>query len=211
MQLSDYRAIREIGKELGSKIFKNVVDNNKHELISAANILGLWDGRKFIFDLENDSEALMDFMLFEKITQNTPAFKRFHLSNPILNDLQQEIINGMYHNYSSLFEVQSIDKIGNTLVLTDLLDVNRTDYLLMDIGMSETAPRGFVLFTRLIPIRDINMTSGVSFGFQKIHKDKLLSAISLSSFQKRRKLNSAEIYVLMHSRNRQFGMETRVE
>ena len=211
MQLSDYRAIREAGKELGSKIFNYVVDNNMHELISAAKLLGLWDGRKFIFDSENDSNTLMDFMVFEKTTQNTPAFKRFHLSIPKLNDLQQENINGMYHNYTSLFEVKSIDKIGNTLVLADIMDNNRTEYLLMDIGMSKSVHPGFVLFTRLIPIRNINMTSGISFGFEKIYKDKLLSAISLTVFQKRRKLNSIEIYILMHSRNRQFGLETRTE
>lgn len=101
--------------------------------------------------------------------------------------------------------------MGNTLVLADLLDNNRKEYLLMDIGMSKTAPVGFVMFTRLIPIRDINMTSGVSFGFENKYKDKLLSAISLATFQKRRKLNSNEIYILMHNKNRQFGMETRTE
>jgi hypothetical protein len=211
MKLSDYRDIRESGKELGSKIFNYVVDKNKHELISAAKILGLWDGRKFIFDSEEDSNTLMDFMVFEKPGQNTPAFKRFHLSNPGLNDVQLEHINGMYHNFSSLFEVKSIDKMGNTLILTDILDNNRKEYLLMDVGMSRTVHDGFLMFTRLIPIRDINMTSGVSFGFKSMYKDKLLSAISLATFQKRRKLNSNEMYVLMHNKNRQFGLETRTE
>jgi len=211
MNLIDYRAIRESGKELGSKIFNYVVEKNKHELISAAKILGLWDGRKFIFDSEEESNTLMDFMVFEKPGQNSPAFKRFHLSNPGLNDVQLEHINGMYHNYSSLFEVKSIDRMGNTLILTDILDNNRKEYLLMDVGMSRTVHDGFLMFTRLIPIRDINMTSGVSFGFANKHKDKLLSAISLATFQKRRKLNSNEIYILMHNKNRQFGLETRTE
>jgi hypothetical protein len=211
MKLSDYRDIRESGKELGSKIFNYVVDKNKHELISAAKILGLWDGRKFIFDSEEDSNTLMDFMVFEKPGQNTPAFKRFHLSNPGLNDVQLEHINGMYHNFSSLFEVKSIDKMGNTLILTDILDNNRKEYLLMDVGMSRTVHDGFLMFTRLIPIRDINMTSGATFGFKSIYKDKLLSAISLATFQKRRKLNSNEVYILMHNKNRQFGLETRTE
>jgi len=211
MKLSDYRDIRESGKELGSKIFKYAVDNNKNDLVSAAKLLGLWNGKMFIFDSENDSNALMDFMVFEKPVQNTPAFKRFHLSNPGLNDVQLEHINGMYNNFSSLFEVKSIDRIGNTLVLTDLLDNDRKEYLLMDVGLSKTAPVGFVLFTRLIPIRDINMTSGATFGFKSMYKDKVLSAISLATFQKRRKLNSNEIYILMHNKNRQFGMETRTE
>ena len=211
MNLSDYRAIRASGKELGSKIFKYAVDNNKQDLVSTAKLLGLWNGKMFIFESENDSNALMDFMVFEKPGQNSPAFKRFHLCNPGLNDAQLEHIDGMYHNFSSLFEVKSIDRMGNTLVLTDLLDNDRKEYLLMDIGLSKTAPVGFVLFTRLIPIRDINMTSGSTFGFKSMYKDKVLSAISLATFQKRRKLNSNEIYILMHNKNRQFGMETRTE
>jgi hypothetical protein len=211
MKLSDYMAIREAGKELGSKIFNYVVDKNKHELISTAKILKLWDGRKFIFNSENDSNVLMDYVVFEKTIHSTPAFKRFHLNNLEQNDLQQEYVNGMCHNYSSLFEVKSIDRICNTLVLADLLDDNRKEYLLMDIGLSKSEQTDFVLFTRLIPIWDIYMTSGVSFGFDKIHKAKLFSAISFHVFQKRRKLNFTEMYVLMHEKNRQFGMETRTE
>ncbi|MDO9613387.1 MAG: hypothetical protein Q7J86_02550, partial [Bacteroidota bacterium] len=133
------------------------------------------------------------------------------MSNPKLNDLQQENMNGIINNYSSLFEVKSIDSIGNTLVLEDFLDKSRKEYLLMDIGMSKTARPGSIFYTRLIPIRDINMTSGASFIFEKIYKDKLLSAISFASVKKRRKLTSTEMFILMHEKNRQFGMETRTE
>src|ERR1035437_232018 len=86
MKLSDYRAIREAGKELGSEIFKFAVDNTKQELISSAKLLGFWDGKMMVFNSDNDSETLMDFIVFEKVTQNTPAFKRFLVNNPELND-----------------------------------------------------------------------------------------------------------------------------
>ncbi len=211
MKLTDYKAIREAGKEIGSKIFNFAVDSNKHELISAAKLLGFWDGKMMVFDSENDSETMMDLMVFEKISPNIPACKRFQMSNPKLNDLQQENLNGALNNYSSLFEVKSIDSIGNTVVLGDLLDANRNEYLLMDIGMSKTARLGSIFYTRLIPIRDINMTSGASFIFEKIYKDKLLSAISFASVKKRRKLTSTEMFILMHEKNRQFGMGTRTE
>lgn len=164
-----------------------------------------------VFDSESDSETMMDLLVFEKITPNLPACKRFYMSNPEQNDLQQEHMNGILNNYPSLFEVKSIDSIGNTLVLEDLLDASRKEYVLMDIGMSKTARLGFIHYTRLIPIRDINMTSGVSFIFDKIYKDKLLSAFSLAAFKKRRKLTSVEMFILMHEKNRQFGMETRTE
>jgi len=211
MKLRDYRAIREEGKKLGSKIFKFAVDNTKQELISAAKLLGFWDGKMMVFDSEHDSETLMDFIVFEKATQNAPVFKRFHMTNPELNDLQQENMNGIFNNYPSLFEIKSIDSMGNTLVLVDLLDDSRKEYSLMDIGMSNTAPPGFILFTRLIPIRDVNMTSGASFGFEKISKDKLLSAISLALLKKRRKLTGTELFILIHEKNRQYGVETRTK
>lgn len=211
MRITDYRAIRESGKEIGGEIFKYAIDSNKHDLISAAKLLGFWDGKMMVFDSENDSETLMDFIVFEKFTSNLPAYKRFQMSNPNLNDLQLENMNGILNNYSSIFEVKSIDLIGNTLVLEDLLDASRKEYVLMDIGMSKTARSGLILYNRLIPLRDINMTSGVSFIFEKIYKDKLLSAISLAAFKKRRKLTSSEMFILMNERNRQWGMETRTE
>jgi hypothetical protein len=211
MNLSDYRAIRESGKEIGGDIFKYAVDRNKQDLISAAKLLGFWNGKMMVFDSEEDSETLMDFMVFEKIGSNLPACKRFQLSNPTLNALQQEHMDGILNNYSSLFEIKSIDSVGNTLVLEDLLDPGKKKYLLMDVGMSNTTQAGFVLFTRLIHIRDINMTSGVSFGFEQAYKENLLSAFSFASFKKRRKLTSTEIYLLFHDKKQQFGVETRTE
>jgi hypothetical protein len=97
------------------------------------------------------------------------------------------------------------------MVLVDLLDAGEKEYELMDLGMSKTAPVGFILFTRLLPIRDIHMTSGVSFGFNKVHRAKLLSTISLAEFKKRRKLTTTEMYILIHEKNRQYGVETRTE
>ena len=211
MKLTDYRAIREAGKKLGGDIFKYAVESNKFELVTTAKLLGFWNGKMMVFDSENDSDILMDLMVFEKITSNIPACKRFQMSNPRLNDLLQENMTGILNNYPSLFEVKSLDSIGNTLVLEDLLDDSRKEYVLMDIGMSKTVRLGFIHYTRLIPIRDINMTSGVSFIFEKIYKDKLLSAISLAAFKKRRKLTSTEMFILMHEKNRQFGMEIRTE
>jgi hypothetical protein len=211
MKLSDYRAIRESGKKIGSDIFNYAVDSNKNDLITAAKLLGFWNGKAMVFDSENDSETMMDLLVFEKLTSNAPACKRFQLSNPKLNNLQLENLNGILNNYSSLFEVKGIDSIGNTLVLEDLLDASRKEYVLMDIGMSKTVRPGFIFYTRLIPIRDINMTSGVSFIFENIYKDKLLSVISLAALKKRRKLSATEMYVLIHEKKRQYGMATRTE
>jgi hypothetical protein len=65
MKLTDYKAIRESGKELAGDIFNYAVDSNKHDLITAAKMLGFWDGKMFVFDSDNDSDTLMDLIVFE--------------------------------------------------------------------------------------------------------------------------------------------------
>jgi hypothetical protein len=211
MQLKEYRAIREAGIELGQKIFNLSTGIFKNELISAAKLLHMWDGKIIVFDAESDTEILMDFMVFEKPTQNAPAYQRFYDSKPELTGLQRENMNGILNFYSSLFEVKHIDSINNMLVFVDLLDANRKEYELMDVGLSQTASVGYIFYTRLIPIRDINMTSGMAFVFENIFKDKLLSAISLVAFKKRRKLTSTEMFLLIHEKNCQYGLKTRAE
>jgi len=211
MKIKEYKAIRESGMELSGMIFKYAVENNKQVIISTAKLLGFWDGKIMVFESENDSETLMDFMVFEKSVQNDAAYQRFYNTAPKLDDLQQVNMNGILNFHSSIFEVKSIDSKECTIVLEDLMDANQIEYILMDIGMSKTAHAGFVLFTRLIPIRDVNMTSGVSFGFEKSNRDKLLSALSLAEFKKRRKLTKTELYILMNEKNKQYGVETRTE
>ena len=153
---------------------------------------------------------MTDLLIFEKLKHNIPVFKRFHDSNPELNDMEQENMKGILNFHSSLYEITSIDSAGNTLVLLDLLDPNRKEFKLMDVGLSETTSVGLIIYTRLLPIQDIYMTSGVSFGFDKSYKEQLFSAISLSRFKKRRQLSTTELFLLMYKKNQQFGIKVKI-
>ena len=211
MKLSEYKSIREAGKELGEEIFKLSTSVFKNDLIIAAKLLGLWNGKLMVFEDDNETEALMDFMVFEKPANHAPAYQRFYDSNPKLTDLQQENLNALLNFHSSLFEVKHIDSTNHTVVFVDILDEDKKEYLLMDVGLSRTTSVGLIFYTRLIPIRDINMTSGLGFVFDNSLKEKLLSAISLASFKKRRKLTSTEMFLLFYEKNRQHGLNTRAE
>jgi hypothetical protein len=72
-----------------------------------------------------------------------------------------------------LFRVDAISASGNILFLSDLLN-NRTDIGLMDIGFSQSATPGLLLFIRLVPFKSIFMTSGTSFIFQPALENTLL-------------------------------------
>ena len=196
---------------MGEEIFKFSTSVFKNDLIIAAKLLGVWNGNLMVFEDENDTEALMDFMVFEKLTNHAPAYQRFYESKPKLTDLQQENLNGMINFHSSLFEVKHIDSTTHLVVFVDLLDKDKKEYLLMDVGLSRTASIGLILYTRLIPIRDVYITSGLGFVFGNSLKEKLLSAISLAFFKKRRKLTSTEMFLLFYEKNRQHGLNTRAE
>lgn len=211
MKLTEYKAIRQAGMELGQEIFKFSTNVFKDDLIITAKLLGLWNGKLMVFEDDNETEALMDFMVFEKPANYAPAYQRFYDSNPKLTELQQENLNGILNFHSSLFEVKHIDSTNHTIVFVDILDEDKKEYLLMDVGLSRTTSVGLIFYTRLIPIRDINMTSGLAFVFDNSLKEKLLSAISLASFKKRRKLTSTEMFLLFYEKNRQHGLNTKTE
>ena len=111
MKIKEYKAIRESGMELSGMIF-NYAAENKQAIISSAKILGFWDGKSMVFQSDSDSETMMDFMVFEKSTQNDAAYQWFYKTDPKLDELQQINMNGILHFHSSLFEVKSIDPIG---------------------------------------------------------------------------------------------------
>ena len=154
MKKEEYRAIRLTGKDLTSKIFKFAFIN-KDEIIYAANLLGFWNGRALVYDSDEDFDTMTDLLIFEKLKHNIPVFKRFHDSNPELNDMEQENMKGILNFHSSLYEITSIDSAGNTLVLLDLLDPNRKEFKLMDVGLSETTSVGLIISGYLYDFRSI--------------------------------------------------------
>ncbi|MFQ6127088.1 MAG: hypothetical protein ACE5R6_21130, partial [Candidatus Heimdallarchaeota archaeon] len=50
------------------------------------------------------------------------------------------------------------------LYLSDLLN-NKDNIPLIDIDLSQTATPGMLLFIRLVPFKEFNMTSGIIFAF----------------------------------------------
>ena len=73
MEVKDYRAIRQTGKDLTSKIFKFAIDNNKEDLTYAAKLLGFWNDYKLVFDSDEEFDVLTEFLIFEKFKQNIPV------------------------------------------------------------------------------------------------------------------------------------------
>ena len=206
MTIEDYKIIRNTGKTLAYKIL-DYNKNNRDDMIFAGKVLKFWDGAAMVLDKEEESDVLMDFLIYEKNKHGKRLIDSFYDSEIELSDLEEEILEGQIDYHSSLFEILDIDTVNCEITLTDLLENNNTVYKLMDLGLSQTGRIGLLVYTRLIPIRDINMTSGVSFGFVAKVKDKILNDISLERFKKRRKLGSTDLYILTHKKSKIYGLD----
>jgi len=101
----------------------------------------------------------------------------YNFQNNNLSVIKIDILNGMLKNHVSLFEIIDIDKDKSILRLKD--QVTNQIHSLMDINFSLTAEKGMLISTRLIPIQSINMTSGLTFQFQKEKRLKILTDLSI--------------------------------
>ena len=205
MTIEEYKKIRNSTKDLAYKILNSKKDN-RDEMIYAGKLLDFWDGQAMIFDTEEESDVLMDFLIYERDRGGNKLIDNFYSSDVQLNEIEEEILEGMVNYHSSLFEVQEINSDSCILTLIDLFDGNYKEYKLMDLGFSQTAKVGLVIYSRLIPVRRINMTSGVSFGFDLPAKDKILSNVSFLRFKRKGNLNSTDLFVLALKKSKQYGI-----
>jgi len=76
-------------------------------------------------------------------------------------------------SYTSLFRVISTSESESTIFLYDIL--NKKDNIkLIDINFSKTLILELLLFIRLVPFKDFNITSGFSFVFHGDLEEYLL-------------------------------------
>jgi len=202
----EYKIVRKSGMDLAYKILDTLSKKNK-EMQHAGKLLGFWDGKAMIFDSEEEVDVLMDFVLYEKNNFGIKLIDKFYDSAYDLSEIEEEILEGMVDYHSSLFQIKSIDSVNCIITLIDLFDKKQTEFKLMDLGISKTGSARIIFYTRLIPIRDVYMTSGVSFGFDASVKNKILSDISLLRFKLRRKMDSSDLFILTHKASKQYGLE----
>jgi len=152
----------------------------------AAKKLGLFYDNTLIIDNDDESNVLMDYVLYEKNGMPNRVVDRFYkLFGNKIDETRKIILNGMLNNHYSVFEITSINSDLYTLQLFDL--IGKQTYALMDIGFSTTAKVGAILATRLIPTENINITSGQSSVFQEEKRVRLLADISKKNKNRPRK------------------------
>ena len=203
MNVKDYIEIRQVGKELNNKI----IQSDKKALVYAAKKLGFWYNDKLVTEDEYDIDILMNFIVFEKGKNAYSQLERFYDSDVELSDIEEEIIEAKMDSFPSLFRLTGIDGKNSLCTFQDLFDEHRTEYQVMDLGFAKSAQEDILIYSRLIPIRDIHITSGVSFGFMDYDEQRIRKDISSYQFKKRRRLSHTDIYILMNTKHKQYSIQ----
>ena len=96
------------------------------------------------------------------------------------------------------------------MLLRDLLN-DRDDVSLTDINLSRTAVPGFLLFLRVVPLRDFNITSGFMFAFRGQLESRLLAGYKRPAKKSEPRDDAQRRFVHFLKAYRAHGIETRFE
>ncbi|MFH1160286.1 MAG: hypothetical protein V1733_04990 [bacterium] len=197
-----YRHFRQVGLGLNTKMMN--CKEMKIDIRSAGKKLKLLEKNTFILDDEQDLDIVMDFALFELLINNKNFIERYYQLGFPESVEENILLEGKLNAFTSLFEVVGFDKENCLIKVIDVLDSDK-NYSLIDIGFSQTGWIGLLFFTRIIPLPDFNITGGVSFGFRRETKEKLLTGFRFLQFKSNNKIKSIDKYLYFFNQHRIFG------
>ena len=202
-----YKKYRKIGMKFNHRIMDKCLD--RETLKKSAKLLGIIQKGIFVFDSDDETSVLMDFALNDYRFVNKTVVERYREKFGWKNDIEKDILDALSVSYTSLFKVTSISRAENTLVLNDLL--NKKDNIkLIDISFSNTITHGGLLvFTRLLPFKDFNMTSGVSFVFPPRMESYIIRNYKVKSKKIKSNNEAIKRFVAFYKLNKSYGMDVR--
>ncbi|MDZ7292328.1 MAG: hypothetical protein ONB44_17270 [candidate division KSB1 bacterium] len=172
---SEYIEYRRIAMELNNRIVKTI---KSHELNLAGKSLDMLVNDIFVFENEDETGTLMDRAIFDVRRGNKNVLTDFIDSTPPENFSKKErrLLEGMSKAWFSLFQVNAIDPREGSVHLDDLIH-HTGPFKLFDIGLSQSILEGDLIATRLIPIDNWHMTSGVGYPFMPYRAAELLAGL----------------------------------
>lgn len=151
-----YKELRTIARRLNGDVLPRYLSKRAFE--TCGRKLGLMQGDTLFFADMDHSSVLMDYCLHDYADEGGTAVSRY------LADAQEDLPCDEYAVVKAMVEsFYTLVLVGEVLAgvgagVVDLL--TGREYLLIDMGLSETAVKGLVIATRLLPYGDFVTTSG---------------------------------------------------
>jgi len=126
--------------------------------MKCAKKLGLAKGKTLIFNRENDSDILFDYILYNHRPKGKNTVDRYLESFPPPPfSAEMTVLRGMVDSRYSLFLVEKVIK-GKGVEFLSLL--RRDNMVMMDKSLGESPIEGVIFAGRVIPLRGYYMSSG---------------------------------------------------
>ena len=152
-----YRRMRKISFKL-NKVLPTYMP--KEALEATARKLGFWQNGTVVFDNMDQSCVLFDQAIHGWFRDGKNAVDRYMDQHPPVPGSDQEaVLAAKKLAFHSLFQVEQIvPDVG--VHVRDILYGRR--HFLADVGFSQTAVKGMVLASRVLPVEDFVMTAGAA-------------------------------------------------
>lgn len=199
----EYKKYREVGTRLTEKAMKACL--HKDSTKNAAKLLGVLRGNELLLETEEEGTAFMDFVLNDYQVNQKTIYQTFQTQAESISQDERNVLDALTQSYTSLFKVESISPQTHSLVLTDLLN-EKQGIKLFDFGLSESAVPGLLIFIRLVPFQDTNITSGVIFAFVEAKETYLLKQYKYRAKKVKSDSEAIQRFVAFFHLNRSHGM-----
>jgi hypothetical protein len=202
--IEEYKKYRNEAKKLSEVILEEYTDAQSTEIIT--RLMGIRHGKSIIVDSDEELNFLMDFSLYEYQVDGKNFLERYQESNPELDQSETEIIEAQLLAYTSLFKIIDTNSSNATLLLSDLLN-NGQEIKMMDINLSITATNGNLIFTRLVPFKDIYMYSGMLCAFHQSYERALLKEYRSKMKKVKSDIESQQRFMAFYKLSKNKGIE----
>jgi hypothetical protein len=201
--LKEYKKYRTLGKEIANQIIEQFTDEKG--LRSIGKLMGIARGKEFVFESELEVDLFMDFSFNEYRVNDKTFIQRYLEQEPEISEEVQTFLEAKLNSYTSLFRIVAADPKISTVSLVDLLNLgNQVD--IIDINLSKSAPLGILMFTRIVSLPNLNMTSGIFCCFPKQYETIILKKWKTTAKKVPSDVESIQRFVAFFKLNRTYGL-----
>lgn len=200
-----YKRYRKQSSRLADVILKSPC-MTEETFTKAAKLLGVLQGKTLTLDSEEEMSAVMDFLLHDYRVEGKNLVERYQAEIGFTNPEDEAIAQAWLSSSTSLFQVTDVIPADNLVILSDRLH-GQDGIELMDLSFSQTTYPGLLLFARLVPLPELNMTSGNTFVFAPEREKHILT--KYKTLAKKITVDDERIkrFICFFKLNRTYGME----
>ncbi len=203
-----YKIYRSIQGTLHGRILDSFASENY--MMRCARLLGLVRKNTFVIHDQSEVDVLGNFATYEYKKGGKTCVQKYYDTQECQNEVERVVLDAMVASYTSLFFILGKSTHRNSLLLRDIL-TEREDIELIDISLSSSVVAQALLFTRIVPFDELNMSAGINLPFHPSKRDYLLARHEKVRNRSGRQNRSMNRFIEFFKLHKAMGIETCYE